>query len=145
MIGDIFADSPGPWFAKLTSKIDIIYAASIFHLFNWDGQVCMAKRDVSLLRPVKGSVVLGRQRGNISPAEYEYRTNQGGTLFRYNEESWKKIWSQIGEITETFWDVKIVLRRVDDELYQMQASRTTHHSNKLDVGDGSLRFETVRL
>lgn len=73
-------------------KIDVIYAASIFHLFSWEEQARMAECGVGLLKPVKRSLLLGRPRGNVNLAEYEHRTNQGGTMFRNEEKSWKQMW-----------------------------------------------------
>lgn len=145
VIGDIFDDSAESWFHELRGRIDIIYAASIFHLFNWEEQVSMAERVVGLLKPVKGSMVLGRQRGNLQPAEYEHRTNQGGTMFRHNEASWKRMWKQVGESTGTTWDVSVILLRGKDDLGKMQVARNGSFGNKVDAGDGSLRFEVVRL
>ena len=81
LIIDIFDDGADPWSTQLEGKIDIVYAASVFHLFNWEEQVRMAERVVRTLKPVKGSMMLERQRGNLNPAEYEHKTNQGGTMF----------------------------------------------------------------
>lgn len=145
VIGDIFDDSAESWFHELEGILDIIYAASIFHLFDWKEQVRMAERVVGLLKPVKGSMVLGRQRGNLQPAEYEHRTNKGGTMFRHNEESWKKMWKQVGEKTGTTWDVNVILQRGEDDLGRMQVPENGSFGNKVDAGDGSLRFEVVRL
>ena len=39
---------------QLDGKIDVVNAASFFHLFDWDGQVKAAKRVVQLLKPVSG-------------------------------------------------------------------------------------------
>ncbi len=77
----------------------MVYAASIFHLFDWGQQVKVAERVVGLLKKRKGSVVLGRQRGNSTPMEYVHRTNQGGTMFRHNEGSWREMWRVVGEKT----------------------------------------------
>lgn len=63
LIGDVFDDSDESEFKQIEGGIDIIYAASFFHLFNWDDQVRVAELVVRLLRPVRGSIVFGRQRG----------------------------------------------------------------------------------
>ncbi len=89
--------------------------------------------------------MLGRQRGNVNLAEYEHRTNQGGTMFRNEEKSWKKMWKQVGESTGTAWDFNFRLLRDDDDLDEMLVPSNSSFGNKVDVGDGSLRFEVVRL
>ena len=98
LVGDLFT---GENFRNLEEAggVDVVYAASIFHLFDWGQQVKVAERVVGLLKKRKGSVVLGRQRGNRTPTEYEHRTNQGGTMFRHNEESWREMWRVVGEKT----------------------------------------------
>ena len=98
MVGDLFT---GEHFRDLEEAggVDIVYAASIFHLFDWGQQVKVAERVVGLLKKRKGSLVVGRQRGSRTPMEYEHRTNQGGTMFRHNEESWREMWRVVGEKT----------------------------------------------
>ena len=79
--------------------MDVVYAASVFHLFDWERQLKVAERVVGLLKKRKGSVLVGRQRGNITSMEYEHRSYQGGTMFKHNEESWKEMWRVVGEKT----------------------------------------------
>ena len=143
--GDILDDSPASWFTELQGELDMIYAASIFHLFNWPDQIRMAERVVGLLKPAKGSMVFGRQRGNANPAEYKHRTNEKGTMFRHNEESWKNMWGQVGETTGTKWDVRVRLLRGKDDSERAQAPKTGNDGNTVDEHDGSLRFEVIRL
>jgi len=33
-----------------------------------------------------------RQRGNVEPGEYEHGTDDKGTMFLHDEESWTKMW-----------------------------------------------------
>ena len=147
LIGDVFDDSDESEFKQIDGGIDIIYAASIFHLFNWDDQVRVAEQVVGLLRPVRGSIVFGRQRGNVNPAEYEHRTSQGGTMFRYNQDSWKKMWQQVGKSTGTEWDVNVTLEtgRNDPDLLEADGPAPGFDGNKRSKGDGSLRFQVVRV
>ncbi|KAI9750327.1 MAG: hypothetical protein M4579_006512 [Chaenotheca gracillima] len=95
---DIFAesffDTPEPGkdasggrgvFAPLLGKMDVIYAASFFHLFDWEGQLEIARRVIKLMRPVPGSVVLGRQAGNLQAGSQESRMNEWLNVFKKNE------------------------------------------------------------
>ena len=50
-------------------KIDIIYAGSFIHLFAYAGQVEVCKKIVRLLKDKKGSILLGRQVGNLVAGE----------------------------------------------------------------------------
>ena len=95
----------------------MVYAASIFHLFDWGQQVKVAERVVGLFKRRKGSVVLGRQRGNSTPMEYEHRTNQGGTMFRRNEESWREMWRVVGEKTVSGTSYSFYYQQCGKSLY----------------------------
>ena len=66
-IGDVFDETTDWTFRELNGRMDIIYAPSFFHLFNWEDQVGLAERVVRLLKPVEVSLVLGRQRGISTP------------------------------------------------------------------------------
>lgn len=110
--------------------MDIVYAASIFHLFDWGQQVKVAERVVGLLKKRKGSVVVGRQRGNSTPMEYEHKTNQGGTMFRHNEESWREMWRLVAEKTVSGFSCFVFVRSVGRACFLsndiLQLSLPTH-------------------
>ena len=143
LIGDVFDETAESAFGKLDGKVDIIYAASFFHLFNWEDQVGMAERVVRFLNPIQGSLVFGRQRGNINSGEYEHRTNEKGTMFRHNERSWKEMWKQVGEATGSSWDIRVWLDK-DEDFGKNRKDEGTGLDNKLDSGDRRLRFEVTR-
>lgn len=118
---------------EVRGKFDIIYAASFLHLFNYAEQLLLAKRIALMLKPVPGSVVLGRQRGNIKAGGYEHRTNEKGTMFRHNEDSFTRMWEEVGKSTATEWAVDVRLQK------------------DIDFGDGPvpddrrLYFEVTRM
>jgi hypothetical protein len=111
MAADIF--DPSSPLAELEGRIDIIYAGSFLHLFNYEQQVAVCKRIVKLLKEKKGSVVLGRQAGNTEAGERVHRTNAAQSMFRHNGESFKKMWEEVGEATGTKWTVDVELFTVD--------------------------------
>ncbi|KAI9704017.1 MAG: hypothetical protein M1820_005638 [Bogoriella megaspora] len=108
---------------ELDGQIDIIHASLFFHLFTWDQQVVILKRCVKLLKPQPGSLIVGGMAGDIEPQE---RWNRQGTgkHFRHNEESWAKLWKEVGEATGTKWEVWGVLRDLTDEIRARLANRT---------------------
>ena len=106
LTGDIF-DLGGVALKGLEGQCDVIYTGSFFHLFDYEHQALVAERVVRLLRPVKGSIVLGRQRGNGEAGEAPHKTNiKTGTMYRHNVESWEKMWNEIGRKTGTEWNVR---------------------------------------
>jgi len=66
----------------------------------------MAKRVVELLKPEAGSMLLGRQVGNINPGEYKRAGFDGERKkWRHDLRTWKEMWELVGKETDTKWDV----------------------------------------
>jgi len=102
LVGDVF--NPSSQLSELDGKIDIIYAASFLHLFNWQEQVEVSKRIVKLLKDKRDSVVFGRQVGNANPGE---QARGDRTRWCHNEESFKKMWKEVGDSTGSKWRVEV--------------------------------------
>lgn len=110
MVGDVFDDEGegGIELKKLDGKIDIVHAASFFHLFSWDQQVQVGTRVVRLLNPTtKNAVLLGRHVGSSEPGTYIGCVIAGtkGRRYRHSPDSFQKMWDEIGERTGTKWKV----------------------------------------
>jgi len=105
LVGDVF-DASSP-LSELDGKIDIIYAASFLHLFSYEDQVKVCKRIVKLLKEKKDSVVLGRQIGHEHAGEQANRNDATRTRWRHNEESFKRMWDEVGESTGSNWRVDV--------------------------------------
>jgi len=95
VVGDVF--DQGSDLGQLRGKMDMVYAGSFFHLFGWEGQVQASKEVVRLLKPKKGSMIVGRQVGSTNPSVKEHKTNPTGEMYRHNVESLQKQWREIGE------------------------------------------------
>ena len=101
---------PSPELEALNGTISVVYAGAFFHLFDRPQQLQLAKRIAALVTAQPGSMVLGRQVGNVNPGLYEHATNENGKMFRHNEQSWKELWEEAGNETGTKWDVWAELR-----------------------------------
>ena len=103
IVADVLASDDGNGdLEALKAKVDIIHAGSFFHLFDWDSQAEALKRLVSLTR--KGALMVGHQTGR-KPAK---RTLIGGEpRFYHDEESWRSLWSTVGEATGTTWKIEV--------------------------------------
>ena len=96
----------GDGLRELEGKIDVVYAANFLHLFGWEDQVRVCKRIVRLLRPRKGSLVFGRQVGDLEAGEYRHPSNKGGVMLRHDGASFERMWRLVGEETGTRWGVR---------------------------------------
>jgi SAM-dependent methyltransferase len=90
---------------KLDGKVDIVNAASFFHLFDWNDQVSAAKTVVQLMKPSSGSLLVGRQGGRVEPGEFTGQVGREKSLYWHNPESFARLWKQVGEETESEWEV----------------------------------------
>lgn len=113
LTADVF--DPDSALGSLDGQIDIVYTGSFFHLFDWDDQVRVATRLVRLLKPRRGSMVMGRQVGNLKPGAYPHRTNAGGTMWRHDPKTFAKMWEDVGSQTATSWRVNALFE--DEERF----------------------------
>jgi hypothetical protein len=90
---------------ELDGKLNIVHAASFFHLFDLDDQVKVAKRVVKLLKAEPGSMVFGRQ-GGLPVAGKLSHGFAGVHAYWHNPESWAKLWKQVGDETGSEWKVE---------------------------------------
>ena len=94
--------------SALEGKIDIIFLSSFLHLWDWKGQVTVAKRLVALCAPKKGTLLVGRQLGTTVPVEFPLQSPTQLT-FRHNVDSFTELWKVVGEETGTRWQVEASL------------------------------------
>ena len=104
---DVFDPSSG--LKRLDGQMDIIHTAAFFHLFSMEEQKTVARRVIQLLKPQKGSLLVGRQVGNVKGQEVPHRSNPNSHMFRHDVSTWKKMWKDIAEETGTQWDVQAEL------------------------------------
>ena len=83
--------------ASLTNRMSIIAANSFFHLYNYSGQLKLAKRVLQLLSPERGSLILGRQVGSTVPGEYT-AVNNKGTRYSHDLASFRGFRDQVAEV-----------------------------------------------
>ncbi|KAH4263700.1 hypothetical protein HBI04_148700 [Parastagonospora nodorum] len=100
---DVFDADSG--LKELDGKLNIVHAASFFHLFDWDSQVKAAKRIGQLLKAEPGVMVFGRQ-GGMPEAGTIGHIQEGKSSYWHNLESWAKMWKQAGDETGIKWEVQ---------------------------------------
>ncbi|KAF2656734.1 hypothetical protein K491DRAFT_596431 [Lophiostoma macrostomum CBS 122681] len=120
LLADIF--DPTSQLADLSGHFDIIYTGSFFHLWGYEDQVKASKAVAALLRPEKGSMIVGRQVGSVDALEHEYGNGGTGKMYRHNVESLQKMWKEIGEDTGVSF-------RVDASLRPLSTSHLRFHSD----------------
>ncbi|GAB7350332.1 hypothetical protein MBLNU459_g0964t1 [Dothideomycetes sp. NU459] len=107
IVGDVF--DPESDLKPLDGRIDILHAAAFFHLFDYEDQKKIGRRVVRLLKPKKGSLLIGRQVGNAKGGTFDHRTNPARKMFRHDKETWAQMWKEIGAETDTVWEANAEL------------------------------------
>lgn len=116
--GDVLANSSGEdELAQLDGKVSIVHAANLFHLFGWREQVVLGKSIVKFMQVVKGSrskerpqFVFGRQVGSLvggARVNTEQQQLRDEEMYLHNEESFQRLWNEVGVATGTQWRVEV--------------------------------------
>lgn len=142
---DFLDDSDASPLRAWEGNMDIVHASMFLHCFELPTQVRACKRIIALLRPLPGSLFVGRT-GGVSlaaggPMEEEVRGPLGriggvkGTNYLHDVDSFREMWGQVGRETGTKWEVEVVEEEIDD-------GGGKYFSGKEHRW---LRFEVVRL
>ena len=91
---------------ELAGRIDIIYAAYFFHLFERDGQVKAAKRMVGFMNPENPRTMVFGCNGGPK--------NDGWEKYVLDAETWQRMWDEVGEATGTSWRTEMDVKSSDD-------------------------------
>ena len=89
--------------AHFKGRMDVVYVASVLHLWGWDDMVAAAKRLVELSCGAPGTMIVGNQLGSLDAGE---RAMPFGMHFRHNVQTMKAFWEQVGQETGTRWVVE---------------------------------------
>lgn len=108
--GDMLAPLSSPQNADLEAlsiqgAIDVISVASVLHGWDYDDQLKAAINLVAFSRPEPGSLITGDLLGSLKAGSYPL-PSELGSHYRHNIESFKAFWKEVGERTETRWDVE---------------------------------------
>ena len=102
--------------------MDVVFASSFLHVFDWDQMLLAVIRLVSLARPQAGSMTAGKQMGSVVAGQCKMPTASGFN-YRHNVESMQRFWQQVGKETDSTW-------KVEAELYEglFELAENKHHA-----------------
>ncbi|KAK3377303.1 hypothetical protein B0T24DRAFT_592916 [Lasiosphaeria ovina] len=126
VVGDML-DSGDARVGALDGAVDVVHAASFFHLFGWADQVAIGARMVKFFREgITDAVVLGRQIGSaVEPLDPEEHEKRGLGRYHHNQKSMQRLWDEIGRRTGTAWAVEAELATALEDNNGEVAERTT--------------------
>ncbi|KAJ4286838.1 hypothetical protein N0V90_013091 [Kalmusia sp. IMI 367209] len=109
---------------ELRGTFDIVYTGSFFHLFDYDDQVKVSTAVAKLLRPEKGSMIVGRQVGALNAAAHDHKTNPTGKMFRHNPDSLQKLWQTVGDDLGVSFSVNATLHKLSRDHFRFHTDDT---------------------
>ncbi|PYH78621.1 hypothetical protein BO82DRAFT_377074 [Aspergillus uvarum CBS 121591] len=109
----------------LQGRISVVFASSLFHMWNYEVQLRVAIRLVRLCREATGTgtgtgtgtIIAGRQMGSTLAGEHAMTgmtKDPTATHYRHNVESIKGFWSDVGRATGTGWTVEAGLYMAEE-------------------------------
>lgn len=103
--GDAVNDDMKQWMKALNVEngFEIIHTGALFHLFTWETQLTIAKNLVGLVHGRDNAVIFG---WTFAAQESGLRCvgpNEEGKVYGHNEESARRLWEEVGEVTGTKW------------------------------------------
>ncbi|KAH8893969.1 hypothetical protein GQ53DRAFT_745374 [Thozetella sp. PMI_491] len=100
----------------LDGKMDIIHAASLFHLFPWEQQMRLGKRVIRFFKPdARQPMLVGRQVGSLAPEPHPTDPKACIGRGQHSVETFRHLWDLIGEQTGTRWAVEASIKDEGDD------------------------------
>ncbi|RAH87432.1 hypothetical protein BO86DRAFT_405463 [Aspergillus japonicus CBS 114.51] len=95
---------------SVQGKVDVVWAGSLLHFWDYEGQVRGVVRLVGLTRGAVGTIVCGRQMGSTVAGVYELTGLMDRTMhYRHDVASLLGLWREVEGRTGTRWEVRAEL------------------------------------
>ena len=104
LVADVFkgAAQGAVWTDLEKCGINVLHCSAFFHLFTLAEQISAAKNIARLLE--QDGVIVGRQIGSVKPGDVP-AIKEGSSSYRHDVETFDAMWRQVGEATQTRWEV----------------------------------------
>lgn len=110
---DLGVDGPewedSPLVKTVAGRIDVVWAGSLLHFWNYQGQLESLLRLINLCSKEEGVILCGRQLGSVLAGEYEMTGLTDEITYRHNVESMKGLWFDVQQRTNSRWQVEAAL------------------------------------
>jgi len=115
----------------LIGKIDILYAGALFHLFDEEKQVDLARRLITLINVDDGvneeTIIFGRHRGSPT-GEKGIMQMEFGKTFCHSASSWKELWQ--GLLVEAFGEKVLERLRIEAVVEELDPDSTSSFKSR---------------
>ncbi|KOC16897.1 hypothetical protein AFLA70_228g001690 [Aspergillus flavus AF70] len=83
----------------------IVNSGYFMHLWNWDGQVKVAKRILESMCLQKDDIITGVHFGSAETGTWKEDPISKDPMYRHNSKTFSRLWEQVGRETKTRWAV----------------------------------------
>lgn len=131
---------------KFQGQLDVINTVHLIHVFSLEDQRKLIQRFIVMLKQEKGVMVTGRLAGNVNSGCHELTTAKSttksgdGKMWQHSAESFKKLWREEAEATDTKWKVDCWLWR-----WGIHTGKKNDPNWHRKETDGILTFIATRL
>jgi hypothetical protein len=101
---------------QLHGKIDIVWAGSFLHLFNWEGQIEALKNILKFLKPSPDGLVVGRLMGNETAGEFAHPSAPQKTMYIHHEQSFKRMFHTAADALGEKWETDVTVSPFEEQL-----------------------------
>ena len=107
--GDALKDDPSQWLETfgVEDGFNIVHVGALFHLFDWNDQLIIARNLTSLTRKRENAVIFGWQFAARNSGLVSLGPDKEAQIYGHNEESMKLFWKEVGEATGTKWSLQV--------------------------------------
>ena len=107
--GDALKDDPSQWLKifGIEDGFNIVHVGALFHLFDWNDQLIIARNLISLTRKREKAVIFGWHFAARKSGLVSLGPNKEAQIYGHNEESMKHFWKEVGEMTGTEWSLQV--------------------------------------
>ena len=107
--GDVLKDNPFEWLRVfgIEDGFNIVHVGALFHLFDWNDQLLIAKNLITLIRKREDSVIFGWHFAARNSGLVFLGPKKEAQIYGHNEESMKRLWKEVGEATGTEWSLQV--------------------------------------
>lgn len=99
---------------KWTGRFNVINSGYFMHLWDWEGQVKVAKRMISILALHESCIVTGVHFGSENTGLWEKVPADNDPIFLHDSASLTELWQQVGKQTQTEISVWTTTEHNDD-------------------------------
>lgn len=102
-----------PALAEFEKRVTFLNSGFFLHLWDWEGQIQVAKQMTKLVSPERGPLITGVSFGSLSPGEWDNNPHGGKPMFVHDNSSFQQLWKHVEEETVTKWEVYTTLEEAE--------------------------------